>query len=187
VTVATIQEAIWAARRRTDRYLRTHNSPPNPVVILDRALIQANSGIWEIDVTTLLHRFRGPLVALVVLMLSATVAFAGQPAGPGKGLEKSSSHADQTVSTTETDETDTETTETSETETSSESDNCTTDPTGLTPEQLGAMTHGSIVCWAAQQDTPDGYANHGAWVSHWAHMGKGADAAAKGKAHKPSH
>jgi hypothetical protein len=147
--------------------------------------------------TTLLHRFRGPLVALVVLMLSATVAFAGQPAGhPGKGLEKSSSHAGQTVTTTETDETDTETTETDETETetttssetesSSESDNCATDPTALTEEQLGAMTHGSIVCWAAQQDTPDGYANHGAWVSHWAHMGKGADAAAKGKAHKPS-
>jgi hypothetical protein len=35
------------------------------------------------------------------------------------------------------------------------------------------MNHGSIVCWAAHQPTPaTGYANHGAWVSHWAHMGK---------------
>ena len=66
----------------------------------------------------------------------------------------------------------TETTET--TETSESSDHCATDPTTLTPEELAAMNHGAIVCWAAHQPTPDGYANHGAWVSHWAKIKPGA-------------
>ena len=56
-------------------------------------------------------------------------------------------------------------------------DNCATDPTGLTAEELAAMTHGSIVCWAAHQtEWPDWFANHGAFVRCWAHQGK-ADAA----------
>ena len=41
------------------------------------------------------------------------------------------------------------------------------------------MTHGSIVCWAAQQTSWDTtlYRNHGAFVSHWAKTGHhGADA-----------
>jgi hypothetical protein len=29
--------------------------------------------------------------------------------------------------------------------------------------------------------TPSGYANHGAWVSHWAKMNKGSDKAASAK------
>ena len=56
-------------------------------------------------------------------------------------------------------------------------DHCTTDPTALTPEQLDAMNHGSIVCWAAHQtEWPAWFLNHGAFVSCWAHQGK-ADAA----------
>jgi hypothetical protein len=46
-------------------------------------------------------------------------------------------------------------------------DNCTTDPTDPATD-LTTLTHGQIVCWAAQQETPEGYANHGAWVSEWA-------------------
>lgn len=61
--------------------------------------------------------------------------------------------------------------------------NCLTDPTTLTVEELAAMSHGSIVCWAAHQTTwPPEFKNHGAWVSSWAHWGKDAAAAkAKGK------
>jgi hypothetical protein len=78
------------------------------------------------------------------------------------------------------------------------STNCLTDPTTLTVEALAAMSHGSIVCWAAHQTTwPAEFQNHGAWVSSWAHMGKGTVAVAakattkahgtkahKGKGHK---
>lgn len=65
--------------------------------------------------------------------------------------------------------------------------NCLTDPTTLTVEELAAMSHGSIVCWAAHQTTwPAEFANHGAWVSSWAHMGKGT-AAVKAKATTKAH
>jgi hypothetical protein len=140
---------------------------------------------------------------------------AHRPAGTNVGLT-GDDQAGETVETTETDTTETETTETDTTETdtsetdtsetdtsdSSESSdgtesgdagtNCTTDPTAVTPEELAAMSHGSIVCWAAQQTTwPAEFANHGAFVSSWAHSGKdaastntagkGAGAASKGK------
>ena len=65
---------------------------------------------------------------------------------------------------------------------SATNDNCTTDPTNLIGAQLAALTHGSIVCWAAHQPTPAGYANHGAWVSHWAKQNAGHGA---GHSHKP--
>ena len=55
-------------------------------------------------------------------------------------------------------------------------EHCATDPTLLTPEDLAAMNHGSIVCWAAQQtEWPEWFSNHGAFVRCWAHQGK-ADA-----------
>ena len=31
-------------------------------------------------------------------------------------------------------------------------ENCSTDPTTLTEEELAELKHGSIVCWAAHQD-----------------------------------
>ena len=81
-------------------------------------------------------------------------------------------------------------------------DHCATGPTTLTASQLEAANHGSIVCWAAHQATPDGYANHGAFVSEWARKNHGAaatdgagsnaparsdasDHAGKGKTNKP--
>ena len=49
-------------------------------------------------------------------------------------------------------------------------ENCLVDPTTVTPEELATMNHGSIVCWAAHQETwPGEFKNHGAWVSSWAH------------------
>jgi hypothetical protein len=94
-------------------------------------------------------------------------------------------------------ETDTETTDTEKTDTESTDaggDHCATDPSNLDDTELAAMNHGSIVCWAAHQATwPTIYANHGAFVSHWAHQGKDnasqKDAthgkAAWGHSHKP--
>ena len=135
-----------------------------------------------------LLRIKGVFIALIALALSASLAFGAQPpAAASFGLENAASHAGKTVPVAGTDpvtagdeETDEEPVdeeeETLEDEESEEAgDNCLTDPTGLTEEELAAMKHGSIVCWAAHQELPEGYANHGAWVSEWAHAGKVSD------------
>lgn len=139
---------------------------------------------------TILRRFRAPLIGLVALVFSAGIAFAGQPASPGAaGLANASTHAGKTVPVQATDEqtgeqdedTDTETEPTDET--SDSSDHCNVDLT-QDPAVLATLNHGSVVCTAAHQDTPEGWANHGAWVSSWAKQGHGADASATGKSHK---
>lgn len=134
--------------------------------------------------------FRAAMIAIVAIIFSATVALAGQPPSSARGLANAASHAGKTVPNQASDETsessessETSETDESETESSDSADQCTVDLTG----DLSGSTHGAVVCSAAQMDTPDGYANHGAWVSHWARMNKGADASAAGKAHKPSH
>lgn len=140
----------------------------------------------------ILLRLRGVGVALIVLALSATLAFAAQ--APAGGTVRAGSFEDNAGSgETAGDEGKNETeTEATDADAAGGGDNCSTDPTTLTAEQFAAMSHGSMVCWAAHQETPDGYANHGAWVSHWAHLGKGnanADAArtkGKSKEHAPS-
>lgn len=133
-----------------------------------------------------LLRLKGVAIALIVLALSASLTFGAQ--APASGYALGGSYKDKPASNETAGDEDTEEDEsTEEDEDESAGDggeNCLTDPTGLTDEELAAMKHGSIVCWAAHQETPDGYANHGAWVSQWAHMGKskGGDAAAAGKA-----
>ena len=135
--------------------------------------------------TKLIHRFRAPLIAVLALVFSASMVAAGQPASPASsGLEKAASHAGKTVPVNagdETNETD-ESSESDDTDSSDSADNCTVDLTG----DLSGFSHGQIVCTAAHMATPDGYDNHGAWVSHWAKT-KGAEASATGKSHKPSH
>ena len=128
--------------------------------------------------TKLSHRVRAILIALVALALSSGLAFGAQPATTG--LENASSHAGKTVPVQAGDEEtagDEDTDEAAEEAESSESgENCATDPTALTAEELAAMRHGSIVCWAAQQtEWPEWFSNHGAFVRCWAHQGK-ADA-----------
>jgi hypothetical protein len=134
-----------------------------------------------------LRRFRHALIAIVALALSAGLAFGAQPSGAGSwGLSNAATHAGKTVpvgagadESTDADE-DTETEETDEdTETDQDTedagDHCT-DPTTLTEEELAALNHGSIVCWAAHQtEWPEWFANHGSFVRCWAHQGK-ADA-----------
>jgi len=133
-------------------------------------------------VTKLSHRVRAILIALVALALSSGLAFGAQPATTG--LENASSHAGKTVPVQAGDEetagdedTDESTEENADPNESSESgENCATDPTALTAEELAALRHGSIVCWAAQQtEWPEWFSNHGAFVKCWAHQGK-ADA-----------
>jgi hypothetical protein len=133
-------------------------------------------------VTTLIHRLhglRGLVIAFVALALSAGLAFGAQPDASGPGLANAAVHAGKTVPVEAADETTDESTDedSQESEDSSEAGaNCTTDPTALTPEEVAAMKHGSVVCWAAHQtEWPEWFANHGAFVKCWAHQGK-ADA-----------
>ena len=140
----------------------------------------------------ILLRFRGIPTALVVLALSASLTLAAQAPAAGNGGAGSyedNAGANESAGDEDKDENENET-EATDADAGEGGDNCLTDPTTLTAEQLAAMSHGSIVCWAAHQDTPDGYANHGAWVSHWAHMGKdnASDEKAKNKSkgHAPS-
>ena len=135
--------------------------------------------------TAILVRLRPLLIGLVVLMFTAGIAFAGKPSTPANGLSVASEASGKTVPVAaqadeedEEDEED-ETTEAEDEEVEVEAeeagDNCATDPTGLTPEELAEVRHGSVVCWAAHQETPEGYSNHGEWMSEWAQKNRGHD------------
>ena len=147
---------------------------------------------------------RGLLLALALLGLSATMVLAAKPDSSGSPAcdhGQSGAHTDQTGCTTPPDPGTGDTgtgdegagttkdTETTDTESSDAGgDHCATDPTKLSVDELAAMNHGSIVCWAAHQTSWDGYANHGAFVSHWAHQGKDKTSqgnSAWGHSHKP--
>ncbi|HTK44969.1 MAG TPA: hypothetical protein VL749_06430 [Patescibacteria group bacterium] len=133
--------------------------------------------------TKMIHRLRGFLIAFAAIALSASLAFGAQPTSTG--LANAAAHSGKTVPVgaaddqTTADETTDETTDESTDENAAPdentdtADNCTTDPTTLTPEDLALMRHGSIVCWAAQQTTwPEWFSNHGSFVKCWAHQGK---------------
>jgi hypothetical protein len=127
-------------------------------------------------VNAILRRLKGLLIALVALALSASLTFGAQAPAAGFSVGSAFEAGTTEVNGDEdaNEEVDTETDET--TDESDSADNCLTDPTGLTPEELAAMSHGSIVCWAAHQtEWPAWFANHGKFVSCWAHQGK-ADA-----------
>jgi hypothetical protein len=154
--------------------------------------------------TVVLTRLRPLLIGLVVLMFTAGIAFAGKPSTPAPGLSVASEASGKTVpvraQAEEDEDLDEEVDEEApvaeeQVEAEEEAgDNCATDPTGLTDEALAALRHGSVVCWAAHQETPEGYANHGEWVSEWAKKNHGHEdtagdeteavaPAAAGKAH----
>ncbi|HEX5590762.1 MAG TPA: hypothetical protein VFX65_10775 [Candidatus Limnocylindrales bacterium] len=135
--------------------------------------------------TMTLKRLRPLLIGLVVLLFTAGIAFAGKPSAPAPGLSVAAEASGKTVPVQaeeedeeeEVDEEEEEEEEEEESEEEVESEeageNCATDPTTLTEEELAELRHGSIVCWAAHQETPDGYANHGEWVSEWAKQNRG--------------
>ena len=146
-------------------------------------MVGVRFSLWGAIVTNLIHRFRGFAIAFVALALSASLVLGAQPTSTG--LANAALHAGKTVPVQAQDEesvgdqdTDESTDENTESDESADAgENCTTDPTALTAEELAAMRHGSIVCWAAQQtDWPEWFANHGAFVKCWAHQGKKADA-----------
>lgn len=135
------------------------------------------------------RHLRPLLISLVALILTAGIAFAAKPSTPANGLAVAAQAAGKTVPVVSTgdentapDE-ETESDEDTDTETNEDSggDNCATDPTDLTAEQLAALGHGSVVCWAAHQDTPEGFDNHGAWVKSWATENAGSDASGQAK------
>jgi hypothetical protein len=149
-------------------------------------------------VKTKLIRLQGLLIALVALALSASLAFGAQPDSSATGLANAAAHAGKTVPVAnsgdeetagdeDNDEDTDEDEEAAEEETGDETgdeteetadaaDHCLVDPTLLTEDELAAMNHGSVVCWAAHQETwPEEFTNRGAWVSSWAHTGKASE------------
>ncbi|MEW5991956.1 MAG: hypothetical protein AB1736_11515 [Chloroflexota bacterium] len=133
--------------------------------------------------TATLMRLRPLFIGLIALLFTAGIAFAGKPSTPADGLAVAAEHSGKTVPVAvqsdeqdeDEDEDETPEAEDEETETEETGENCATDPTGLSPEDLEQVRHGSVVCWAAHQETPEGYANHGAWVSEWAKKNRGHD------------
>ncbi len=147
----------------------------------------------------LLHRLRGVIIAFAALALSSGMVLGAQPEASLPGLANASTHAGKTVpvkagqveDTTEDEdvdddveeELDEDVDEDVEEEVEEEvegegagGENCATDPTTLTEEELAELKHGSVVCWAAHQDEwPAWFTKHGEHVKCWAHHGK-ADA-----------
>lgn len=134
------------------------------------------------------RHLREILVAVAALALSAGLAFGAQPEG-NWGLTNASAHAGKTVpvkagqqdeSTDEDTDEDVDEDEDLDEEVDEEvegegggGENCSTDPTTLTEEELAELKHGSIVCWAAHQtEWPEWFTKHGAFVKCWAHHGK---------------
>jgi hypothetical protein len=149
---------------------------------------------------------RGLLIAIVVIVLSAGAVAAASPNGhAANGLATAADKAGKTVpvaaqgqeGTNEDTGGDVED-EANQPETTDDTgdtgDHCATDPRTLDDAALAALNHGAIVCWAAHQDTPEGFDNHGAWVSSWAkdnhgHADSGdaaAGAASTGRGHAKS-
>lgn len=142
--------------------------------------------------SNLLRRLRGVAIALAALALTAGLAYAAPPP-EGWGLTNASAHAGKTVPvkagqlTGEDEDVDEDVDEVEDEEVEDEDveedlegagadgDNCATDPTGLTDEELAELKHGSIVCWAAHQTDElwgEEFDNHGQWVRSWAQKDK---------------
>lgn len=125
-----------------------------------------------------IRHLRSLFIALVALAMSASLTFGAAAPQASFGQIKAASHAGTNagsgdeITAGEDEETDAE-----EDAEGAGGENCTTDPTDPATD-LAALTHGQIVCWAAHQETPEGYRNHGAWVSEWARGDNNADAAA---------
>jgi hypothetical protein len=156
-------------------------------------------------------RFIRPFItATTALALTAAVAMAHQmPAASVDGLATAGAAAGKIVpvghvtvdengdqqdeltaeQTTEADQTD-ETNaseghshciapETGETTEDTDTEGTETEDTTATDES--EPNHGAIVCGAAQAETPDGYANHGAYVREFAQDNNGAEKSAAAK------
>ena len=118
----------------------------------------------------LIRRFRGLAIAFVVLALSAGAAFAAAPAlnlagGPSAGTSAEEPEANEEPDGQEAEDPGDDAQDEDADEDAEEAE---------APEnEDGAAkegTHGELVSTAAQMGTPEGFANHGAFVSCVAHM-----------------
>jgi hypothetical protein len=129
--------------------------------------------------TDLFRRFRGLGVAIVVLAMSAGVVFAAapqlQPAShpvanaddPGdQGEDQDEQGQDEDAQ----DEDESEAPETEAPETEEPSEDADVDKAEAEDAEDATGTHGELVSAAAQMPTPEGFRNHGAFVSCVAHM-----------------
>jgi hypothetical protein len=66
--------------------------------------------------------------------------------------------------------------------TASDTTENTSDITEDATTETEEPNHGAVVCGAAQAETPDGYANHGAYVSEVARDNHGAEKSGEAKA-----
>jgi hypothetical protein len=140
--------------------------------------------------------FRPFLIAVAALAISAAAAFATQtPGAASDGLSTASQASGRTVPAIEAlpsqvppaaqqhanGSADVQAATEEDAQDGTEA-GCaaTTDETAMTDEtaQTDAATHGDAVCTVATSETPDGYANHGAFVSETARDNAGADASA---------
>ncbi|MCJ7712702.1 MAG: hypothetical protein MUQ32_17925, partial [Chloroflexi bacterium] len=123
--------------------------------------------------TDLLRRSRSLAVALAVLAISATVAFAAAPQARISSPTPLAEKASETPEASETTE-PSESPEASETPEASESAEPSEAPKAAEAVETAGTepkdTHGAVVSMAAQMDTPPDFANHGAFVSCVAHM-----------------
>ena len=146
-----------------------------------------------------IRHIRSLLIALVALAMSASLTFgAAAPQSSSahtRGISQAGTTAGSGDEVTEGEDEDADEDEDAETDEDVDADeaeegdggeNCLTDPTDPATD-LTTLTHGQIVCWAAHQETPEGYRNHGAWVSSFAKGEHGNAGAAKsggkGKGH----
>ena len=144
-----------------------------------------------------IRHLRSLAIALVALALSAGLTLGAAAPQASFGLAKAASHTGTTAGSGDVvtagedeesgEETDEDTDEDAAGDEDAEEDgdggeNCLVDPTDPATD-LTTLTHGQIVCWAAHQETPEGYKNHGEWVSSWAKGEQGAPEAASGQGH----
>jgi hypothetical protein len=115
------------------------------------------------------RRFRGVLIALVVLGLSASAVFAGHVAL--QAAASAPTTAEQGDQDEQADENDNEAPDADEDDDADEQGD--EDGDGDT-----ADNHGALVSRAAQMDEPEGFKNHGEFVSCVAHMKDVTDPAA---------
>jgi hypothetical protein len=131
--------------------------------------------------------------AAVIVAMAAAVSFAATPPEDADfGLERAAEQAGFAVpvqngqdaapaggQADDQDRDENEPEETVEEAQDATGEHCSVDPRGASPEVLAELNHGAIACWAAQQETPDGFDNHGKWVSSWAKQNHGQDTAAE--------
>lgn len=122
--------------------------------------------------TTVARHARGLVIAFVVLMLSAGVVLGARalPAASTNGLETAAGAAGKVVPVADQfgDEEDPAAPVSEEDEDAEEG----AEAEEADAEDLEADNHGAIVSEAAQMETPEGFVNHGAWVSCVTHLTK---------------